>query len=91
MGVIGTKPYPSNDNNARTIKPLGVDVRRRQHGNGLSRSILAAIVFSAFVAIVLLSAIAWLLVLKTKDYVFQPDPTPTATILSLAKSSGKKI
>ncbi|KAI3443635.1 hypothetical protein Pfo_000300 [Paulownia fortunei] len=91
IGIIGTKPYPGHDNNARTLQPLGVDVRRRQYGNGLSRSILATIILSAFVAVVILCVIAWVLLLKTRDCVYQPDPNPTTTIPSLAKSSGMAV
>ncbi|KAK4415681.1 Receptor-like serine/threonine-protein kinase ALE2 [Sesamum alatum] len=87
VGIIGSKPYPGHDNSSRTIQPLAVDIRRRQHGNGLSRGMLAAIIVSASVAVALLCAIAWVSLHKNKDSIHQPDPPPPATIRSLAKSS----
>ncbi|KAK4483662.1 hypothetical protein RD792_010863 [Penstemon davidsonii] len=89
IGIIGSKPYPGPDNNGRTIKPLGVDVGRKQHRGGPNRSILATIVLSGFVAVILLCAIAWVLVFKHRDGVCQQDPNPTNRMPpSIAKSSG---
>ncbi|KAL3829986.1 hypothetical protein ACJIZ3_018788 [Penstemon smallii] len=91
-GIIGSKPYPGPDNNGRTIKPLGVDVGRKQHRGGPNRSILATIVLSGFVAVILLCSIAWVLVFKHRDSVSQQDPNPTNRMPpSIAKSSGKAI
>ncbi|KAA8534836.1 hypothetical protein F0562_029722 [Nyssa sinensis] len=45
--IIDGVPYSGRDNNGRTIHPLGVDVRRKQHKDGFSGGIIAIIVFIA--------------------------------------------
>ncbi|KAG8367233.1 hypothetical protein BUALT_Bualt16G0051300 [Buddleja alternifolia] len=84
IGIIPSKPYPGRDNNGRTIQPLGVDIRREQHKQGLNGGILATIIVSAFVAVILVCAFAWVLLFRYR----QPYPTPPTTIHSHAKSSG---
>lgn len=81
-------PYSGNDNNARTNKPLGVDLPRRQHKRGLSAGLLAIIVLSAIVAAVLCTAVVWILLIKHRKHTSQREPTPEALIPSGAKSSG---
>ncbi|XP_020549608.1 receptor-like serine/threonine-protein kinase ALE2 isoform X1 [Sesamum indicum] len=88
IGIISSKPYPGHDNNARTMQPLGVDISQKQHNHGPSGSILATIILSCLVGVLLLSAVAWLLLFRYRHCGFQPDPTPTTMIGSLAKSSG---
>ncbi|KAK4391797.1 Receptor-like serine/threonine-protein kinase ALE2, partial [Sesamum angolense] len=88
IGIISSKPYPGHDNNARTMQPLGVDISRKQHNHGPSGSILATIILSCLVGLFLLSAVAWFLLFRYRRCGFQPDPTPTTVIGSLAKSSG---
>ncbi|KAA8523248.1 hypothetical protein F0562_009671 [Nyssa sinensis] len=50
ISIIDGGPFSAHDTNARTIHPLGVDVRRKQHKDGLSGSVIAIIVLSAAVA-----------------------------------------
>ncbi|KAK2987541.1 hypothetical protein RJ640_021595, partial [Escallonia rubra] len=82
------EPYSGHDNNGRTIKPLGVDVRRRQHNDRPNGSIIAIIVVSASVAVILCCAVAWVLLFKCRNPVCQPDAVPPMKLPSLAKSSG---
>ncbi|XP_048133261.1 receptor-like serine/threonine-protein kinase ALE2 isoform X2 [Rhodamnia argentea] len=84
--IIDGGPYSANDNNARTNKPLGVDVQRGQHNHGLSGGAVAIIVLSALVAVVLCSVAGWIWIMKHRDRVFRPAPTPQALLPSVAKS-----
>lgn len=86
--IIEGGPYSGIDNNARTNKPLGVDVRKRRNKDGLSGSIIAIIALSAFVVMVLCSAVVWVLLFKHRNHVCQPVPTPRAFPPSLTKPSG---
>lgn len=86
--IIDDGPYLGNDNNARTNKPLGVELPRRQHKRGLSAGLVAIIVLSAIVAVVSCAAVVWILLLKQKGQSGQQEPTPQALIPSGAKSSG---
>ncbi|KAL3535613.1 hypothetical protein ACH5RR_004074 [Cinchona calisaya] len=88
IGIINADPYSSRSNNGAAVKPLGVDVRRQHQRGGLSGSVIAIIVLSASVVLILCCAIAWILVLKHREQLCQPDSTPPVTIPSLAKSSG---
>ncbi|XP_050919063.1 uncharacterized protein LOC127136544 isoform X4 [Lathyrus oleraceus] len=76
VNMIDGGPYSNNGNNGRTIKPLGVDIQKKQHKSGLSKGIIAIIVLSAFLAIVLCSAAVFAL-FKFRDHV--PDSQPTST------------
>lgn len=86
--IIDGGPYSGNDNNARTNKPLGVDVHKGQHNHGLSGGVVAIVVLSAFVAVVLCSVAGWIWIMKHRDRVFRPAPTPQALLPSVAKSPG---
>ncbi|CAN4084800.1 unnamed protein product [Withania somnifera] len=85
--TIGSQPYPG-DNNGRTIQPLGVDVRGKQHKSGPNRSVIALIVLSASVAVILCCAVAWVFLFRHRDHGYQSEPTPLTTLPSFAKSSG---
>ncbi|XP_058206612.1 receptor-like serine/threonine-protein kinase ALE2 isoform X3 [Rhododendron vialii] len=85
ISVIDGAPYSGHDNNGRTIHPLGVDVGRRKHKNGLSGSVVAIIVMSASMAMILCCAVAWVLLFRHRDC--QQDSTQ-ATLPSLSKPSG---
>lgn len=61
----------SNSNNARTIKPIGVDVRKQKEK--LSGSIVAVIVLSSFIAMILCVGAAWLLLSKRRDHTRLPS------------------
>lgn len=73
--MIDGGPYSTDGNNGRTIKPLGVDIQKRQHRGGLSSGIIAIIAVSVFLAIVLCTASACAM-FKFRDHVSQPESTP---------------
>lgn len=85
--MIDGGPY-AGTNNARTNKPLGVDVQKGQHKNGLSGGIIAIIALSAFVGVFLCSAAAWVLLYKHRNNVCEPVETARALPPSLTKPSG---
>ncbi|KAK4265659.1 hypothetical protein QN277_026682 [Acacia crassicarpa] len=87
MSMIDGGPY-SNGNNGRTIKPIGVDIPKRPHKNPLSGSVIAIISLSAFVAVLLCSAAAWVLLFKHRDHVSQTTSTPRTLPPSLSKTPG---
>ncbi|XP_071723054.1 uncharacterized protein [Rutidosis leptorrhynchoides] len=60
--------YPGNQD-GRTIKPLGVDVKKRQHNKGLNGGIIAIIVLSCFVTLIFVCAVAWVFLIKHRDNV----------------------
>ncbi|XP_044464223.1 receptor-like serine/threonine-protein kinase ALE2 isoform X2 [Mangifera indica] len=84
--IIDDGPYSGN--NGRAIKPEGVNVPKRQKKHGLSGGTIAIVVLSAFVAIVLCSAVAWLLLFKYRNYVSQRVAAPQTLQASHAKGSG---
>lgn len=60
-------PY-SGDNNARTVKPVGVDVTSGRLKKGrLSGGVIAVIVLSLSVAVILVVTAAWVLLFKNRD------------------------
>ncbi|XP_010262116.1 PREDICTED: receptor-like serine/threonine-protein kinase ALE2 isoform X2 [Nelumbo nucifera] len=78
---------PGHDNNGRTIRPLGVDVRRKQKG-GLGGGMIAIIVLLSVIAIVFCVGAAWVFLLKCGRHSGQPASTIEAFVPSLAKPSG---
>lgn len=90
-GIIDDGPYPGTDGNTRTIKPLGVDLPKKQNKKGLSGGIIAVIVLSSSLAIILCSAAAWIFLFKCRDNVSQPGLTPKVLQPYLAKPSGNSI
>lgn len=81
-------PYSGRGNNGRTIHPLGVDVHQNQHKHGqLSGSVIAIIVLSAFVALVLCSAVGWIFLFRKRDYIGQA--AQAASLPSLAIPPGR--
>ncbi|XP_027338913.1 receptor-like serine/threonine-protein kinase ALE2 isoform X2 [Abrus precatorius] len=87
ISIIDGGPYSSGGSNGRTIKPLGVDIPKRQHKGGLSKGIIAIIALSVFLAFVLCVAAVWAL-LKCRDHTSQPTSTPRVLPPSLAKTPG---
>lgn len=85
--MIDGGPYSNDGNNGRTIKPLGVDIPKRQHKSGLSSGVIAVISLSAFVAVVLCSAAAWVL-FRRRDHVSHTASTPRVLPPSLPKTPG---
>ncbi|XP_008782532.2 receptor-like serine/threonine-protein kinase ALE2 isoform X2 [Phoenix dactylifera] len=73
--------------NARTIKPLGVDVRKQN--KKLSGRIVAVIVLSSFIALILCVGAAWLLLVKRRDHTCLPAARVPHTLLPyFGKQSG---
>lgn len=65
--IVDGGPY-SGDNNARTVKPVGVDVTSgRQKKERLSGGVIAVIVLSLSVAVILVITAAWVLLFKNRD------------------------
>lgn len=85
--IIDDGPYSGN-NNAKKIKPIGVDVRRRQQKDGLGGGVIAIIALSASVALVLCFAVAWILLVRHRGCMRQPTPTQQPMPPSIAKPSG---
>ncbi|KAG5006202.1 hypothetical protein JHK85_024744 [Glycine max] len=75
ISIIDGGPYSGGGNNGRTIKPLGVDISKRQHKGGLSKGIIAIIALSVFLVVVL-CFVAALALFKYRDHVSQPPSTP---------------
>ncbi|KAK1281779.1 Receptor-like serine/threonine-protein kinase ALE2 [Acorus calamus] len=94
-GLPPSPPVPSNinvedgpfanNNNGRTIQPLGVDVRR-QHKEKIGGSLIAIIVLSSVIAVFLSIVAAWFLLLKCRNYVHRHSPQQDL-LPSLAKTS----
>ncbi|CAK7352630.1 unnamed protein product [Dovyalis caffra] len=87
IAIIDDGPYSGNNNNTRTIKPLGVDVHRK-HKAGLAGGMIAIIVLSGFVALVLFSSVAWALLFRHRGCASQPEPVLQPLPPSVAKPSG---
>uniref|UniRef100_A0A6N2MQ45 non-specific serine/threonine protein kinase n=1 Tax=Salix viminalis TaxID=40686 RepID=A0A6N2MQ45_SALVM len=87
IAIIDGRPYSGDDNNARTGKPLGVDVHRK-HKNGLGDGVVAIIALSGFVALALFSAIAWALLFRHRDCASQSDIVLLPLPPSVVKPSG---
>uniref|UniRef100_A0A5B6YLM2 Putative receptor-like serine/threonine-protein kinase ALE2 n=1 Tax=Davidia involucrata TaxID=16924 RepID=A0A5B6YLM2_DAVIN len=80
-------PYPGHDNDGRAIKPIGVDVPRKQKG-GLGGSMIAVIVLSSVTAFVVCIGVIWLLLLKCGGCALQSEQTPHVLMSSHGKPSG---
>ncbi|XP_058756140.1 receptor-like serine/threonine-protein kinase ALE2 [Vicia villosa] len=83
--MIDGGPYTIDGNNGRTIKPIGVDIQKRQNRGDLSREFIAIIAISVFVAVVLCTAAAWFM-FKFKVPVSHPALTPWLSHPSLTKA-----
>lgn len=83
-------PYSGHNYHGEAIKPLGVDVSRKKR-DGLTRSMIAVIILSAFSAFVVCLGLIWLILLKYGACVKEPEPRPQAIAFSPAKPSGTFI
>lgn len=83
-------PYSTNDNNGRTIKPLGVDVPRTRK-NGIGKSMITVIVLSSVTAFVVCIGVIWILSLKYGFCASRPVKTPHVSISSQGKTSGTNL
>lgn len=86
IGIIDDGPYSGN--NGRATKPEGVDVPKRRQKYGLSGGMIAIVVLSAFVAVILCSAAAWVLLFKYKSHACQAEEVPQSLQTSHVKPSG---
>ncbi|XP_028197532.1 receptor-like serine/threonine-protein kinase ALE2 isoform X8 [Glycine soja] len=75
LNMFNGGPYSTDGNNGRTIKPIGVDILKRQQKVGLSRGIISTIAVSVSLAVVLCAAAAWVM-FKFRDHVSQSASTP---------------
>ncbi|XP_065849372.1 uncharacterized protein [Euphorbia lathyris] len=85
--IIDDGPYSSSNNNARTIKPLGVDVQKG-HQKNLGAGAIAVIALSASILVVLCSAVAWVLLVRHRGRTSRANQTPQTLRASTAKPSG---
>ncbi|CAK8564046.1 unnamed protein product [Lathyrus sativus] len=85
--IIDGGPYTTGDNNGGTIKPIGVDIQKRQNRGDLSREFIAIIAISVFVAVVLCIAAACFM-FKFEVPVSNPASTPWLSHPSLTKAPG---
>ncbi|KAI4344515.1 hypothetical protein L6164_011732 [Bauhinia variegata] len=88
ISMIDGGPYSSNGNNGRSMKPFGVDIQKRRHKGGLSNGIITIIALSVFVAVVLCSAAAWVLLFKYRDHAGQAASASQVLPPSFTKAPG---
>ncbi|XP_059641369.1 receptor-like serine/threonine-protein kinase ALE2 [Cornus florida] len=89
-GIIGDKPFPGHGNNGRGVKPIPVDVPRKQK-NRLGGSMIAVIVLSSATAFVVLMGAIWLLLLRCGGCRRQPYHSPHVLVSSQGKPSGAAV
>ncbi|XP_027902851.1 receptor-like serine/threonine-protein kinase ALE2 isoform X2 [Vigna unguiculata] len=85
--IVDGGPYSGGGNNSRTIKPLGVDISKRQHKGGISKGMIAIISLSGFLVVVLCFAAAWAL-FKFRNHSSKLASTPQVVSPSLTKAPG---
>ncbi|KAG6588041.1 Receptor-like serine/threonine-protein kinase ALE2 [Cucurbita argyrosperma subsp. argyrosperma] len=85
-GVSGldNEPHLTNTNNARTVKPVGVDVHNRQPKDRISDGMIAIITLSTTVAVGSCLVTAWILIFTHND----AKPNPHVSLSALNKPSG---
>ncbi|KAG9132642.1 hypothetical protein Leryth_016687 [Lithospermum erythrorhizon] len=88
IDAVYNDPYHNHENNARTMKPFGVDVSRMRHNKGPNRSVIAIIVLSASLALILSCVLVWVFLFKNRSVSVQERIPPGAADASLGKSSG---
>ncbi|WJX96526.1 hypothetical protein P8452_77722 [Trifolium repens] len=86
ISIIDGGPYSSDGNNGRTIKPIGVDIQKRQNRDDLSKGFIAIVAVSIFVAFILCTAAAYVM-FKFRVHVGQTTSTPRLSHPSIAKAS----
>lgn len=75
--------------NTRTLKPIGVNVRKRKAN--LRGSIIAVIILSSVIALAICAGALWLVLLKCRKRSIQPPPTSQQQLPPSAKPSGRFI
>ncbi|XP_057455235.1 receptor-like serine/threonine-protein kinase ALE2 isoform X2 [Lotus japonicus] len=86
VSSIDDGPNPGHDNNGMMMKPLGVDVSKKEKEGSNGRMIFI-IVLSSITAFVLFIGLAWLCMLKCGTYVHKKEQVPDGLILSSSKQS----
>ncbi|XP_047176643.1 receptor-like serine/threonine-protein kinase ALE2 [Vigna umbellata] len=84
---IDVEPYTGHDNNVTIIKPLGVNVSRKQK-EGSGGRMLIMIILSSLAAFVLFIGLEWLFLLKCGSSTLEPGHIPDAKMSSSSKRSG---
>ena len=89
LAAIDDHPYPAKNkgNDGSLLKPLGVNVPRRNK-NRSYRSLLAAIVISSITAFVICASIAWVLIVRCKYSAHHLEVVPPTPVSSFTKVSG---
>ncbi|KAK9755954.1 hypothetical protein RND81_01G062200 [Saponaria officinalis] len=90
LAAIENHPYPANyrGNPGNALKPLGVDVPRRQK-NGFSGRIAAVIIISSFTVFITFAAIIWILMTsRRRSAQYKPDASLHTATSSFTKPSG---
>lgn len=88
VSSIDDGPNPGHDNNGMMMKPLGVDVSKKEKEGSNGRMIFI-IVLSSITAFVLFIGLAWLCMLKCGTYVHKKEQVPDGLILSSSKQSSE--
>lgn len=90
MGVssIDDGPNPGRDNNGMMMKPLGVDVSKKDK-EGSNRRMIVIIVLSSITAFVVLIGLAWLCLLKYTSCVHEHEQVPDSLLSSSSKQSSR--
>ncbi|KAK8469736.1 hypothetical protein PHAVU_005G159200 [Phaseolus vulgaris] len=84
---IDVEPYPSHDNNGTMMKPLGVDISRKQK-EGSGGRVVIMIILSSFTAFFLFIGFVWFFLTKCGSCTLEPEHIPDAKIPSTSKRSG---
>ncbi|XP_074268195.1 receptor-like serine/threonine-protein kinase ALE2 isoform X2 [Silene latifolia] len=87
LASIDDHSYPANhkENGGSSLKPLGVDVPRKQN-KGFSRRVAAVIIISCFTVIVTCAAVVWMLIASCRSSGHQREAAASAS--SFTKPSG---
>lgn len=90
LGVssIDDGPKPGRDNNGMMVKPIGVDVSKKEK-EGSHGSMTVIIVLSSVTAFVLFIGLAWLCVLKYSSCVYEHEQISDGLTPSSSKQSSK--
>ncbi|CAL1414010.1 unnamed protein product [Linum trigynum] len=90
--IIDDGPYSGSGNNARMIKPLGVDVSKRRQKDGLNGAVIAIIALSASIVAILCSAVVWIFLSRKRGHHGrEPSPALPPLPASVAKPSGTTV
>ncbi|KAH9619520.1 hypothetical protein KSS87_015008, partial [Heliosperma pusillum] len=88
LAAVDNHSYPANhkENGGSSLKPLGVEVPRKQN-KGFSGRIATVIIVSCFTVFVACAAIIWMLIASCRSSGYQRE-APAASVSSFTKPSG---